>query len=536
MDLVKAINELKMQISKSIDPVKAAKTALSCSYMKLNTVGAIDSVKELDDILACEANFDFDICYIYETILDTLNESDQERFIEITYEELLKQYPAEALVEDNTTEDDNIIYLTTEESEIIKNNVNQIIHEVNSSKNVKLAIKTSGYFCYDKVNGLYDIGMFSQYNTMFSKYIGPCDDRIIKILDYVSTENNEKIYTITLLKLYESICQHLDKCEVTEQKAEIPPERQLTEMSVLLLEILGDTGMYDKSTIYSEFKRLWKERHITEGDMTDGTPLYWMNRLIEDGYVMQGNYLEGEIISIVSVSSENKKDDRLIRHPMESRYYIYALTEKGRAKYEKAFHSKPVEPGYKAIIRTHDNLSHGLGINICEAILKRSVEFYFVSTKRKETTIPLLGGTTYIPDLLVKSLLPGSQVNCIMLFEYELPFHVKSNFKEKLDKALKAVRQLKGCAKCINIVTNNKESASELREDVDAWVDKIGTLLLENIKLRITSLRCIADAVDRLDPITRDENWLFVYDFNKGPNPRANRPLITFNKKKSTQF
>lgn len=401
------------------------------------------------------------------------------------------------------------VNFTEEEERIATCNVGQIIDEINAEEDIKFAAITAGHFCWSKLHVLYKLPSWRKYGDVFSTYTGALNERICEILKYIATENSMRMYDLTLFLLYTEICEFLDNCM---DEDELEQEQTVSDKARLLIEIIGSTGMFGKKDIYAEFNALCIKRELAEGNLTDGFCLHYMNRLIKDGFI---------------------KPEKL-RLPFNNQFTVYTLTDRGKDEYCRAYGKPPVEPLYAPYKRENDNLIHALGIWELEQILNKSREFFFVSCKRKDTTIPLLNGTSYIPDAITKGRLSGRQEPRIMVFEYELDKHTTKGLKDKLNHAVKAVRQLEPDERfrCINIVTNNYENAGKMRMEVDEWISDYGSISLMDIRLRITTLVCLRDAVNRNGLINNDKNWIFIYNFSKGVKYTKNKPLVTFNQTK----
>lgn len=291
--------------------------------------------------------------------------------------------------------------------------------------------------------------------------------------------------------------------------ASAPVPLDLPVKQLLLIEIIGSSGKYEKADIYKAFNEWCITRNLADKQLTDGSCLFHMNKLIHDKFIKQEK----------------------TAHPLKSQYCVYSLTEKGRQTYTHTFGQPPVEPLFAEIIRAHDNLKHGLGIVELEKLLNESHEYFLVSCDRKDTTIALRDGRTYIPDIIVKGHSSGRQAPFTAYFEYELNTHTQENFEEKMERALQTLWQ-EDCVKCIYIVTNNHENAMDLSKKVDKWVEKRGISLM-SIRLRITTLVCIREAVQKSIPVNNMGNWIVSYNFQKGAKPKIIKPQITFNQKKS---
>jgi hypothetical protein len=104
-----------------------------------------------------------------------------------------------------------------------------------------------------------------------------------------------------------------------------------------------------------------------------------------------------------------------------------------------------------------------------------------------------------------------------------------------MERSLQALRAEKNSVKCVYIVANNRENALGLSRKVDTWVAKRGQMALMSVKVRITTLVCIREAVQKKNPISSSENWIVSYDFQKGVRPKIIKPTISFNQKKSAK-
>ena len=287
------------------------------------------------------------------------------------------------------------------------------------------------------------------------------------------------------------------------------PLKPLPVKQLLLIEILGSTGKYEKEDIYQTFKERCITRNLADKQLTDGSCLFHMNKLIHDKFIKQEK----------------------TAHPLKSQYAVYSLMEKGRQTYTQTFGRAPVKPLFAEIIRAHDNLEHGLGIAELKKLLNQSHEYFLVSDDRKDTTIALRDGRTYIPDIIVKGHSSGRQTPFTAYFEYERDTHTQENFEEKMERALQTLWQ-EDCVKCIYIVTNNHENAIDLSKKVNKWVEKRGISLM-SIRLRITTLVCIREAVQKSVPVNNMGNWIVSYNFQIGAKPKIIKPQITFNQKKN---
>lgn len=385
--------------------------------------------------------------------------------------------------------------------------INRIIQQSDDQINTAMSLLT---LLYEILIELQDMAPDARHGAEFDEYLkhpevkddNAIDEFFDNILVRVAMDSNEFIK-----KMYKCLYKAIYK----QEPAILP--KSLPEKQMLLIEILGSTGKYEQAEIYQSFNEACVALDLTDKMLTDGHCLYHMNKLIQAGFVNQEK----------------------VAHPLKSQYAVYSLTGKGREIYYQAFGHQPVEPLFWKIIREHDNLEHGLGvITLCD-FLRQSSEYYWVSCDRNETTLTLLSGETYIPDVVAKSHAPNRSEPHIAFFEYERNTHTQENFEKKMERSLQALRAEKNSVKCVYIVANNRENALGLSRKVDTWVAKRGQMALMSVKVRITTLVCIREAVQKKNPISSSENWIVSYDFQKGVRPKIIKPTISFNQKKSAK-
>ena len=385
--------------------------------------------------------------------------------------------------------------------------LNRIVHQSSDEVNTAKSLLS---LCYQLLVGNGIIPFDASHGSGFDDYLKHSEiwdtNAINEFYDYIMACNTMTVGD--LITLYKSLFRAVYGAKSALEMISL---KGLSEKQLLLIEILGSTGKYEQADIYQTFNDTCLSRNLVDKMPTDGHCLYHMNKLIQGGFIKQEK----------------------VAHPLKSQYAVYSLTKKGRAVFQHAFDREPVEPMFMKIIREHDNLEHGLGVRTLYDFLRQSSEFYWVSCDRKETTLTLLSGETYIPDVVAKSHVPNRRELLTTIFEYELNTHTQENFEKKMERFLQAFRAEKNSVKCIYIVTNNRENALELSRKVDAWVRKRGTMALMSVKVRITTLVCIREMVQKKLPISSPEYWIVSYDFQKGIRPKIIKPTITINQKRN---
>ena len=193
-----------------------------------------------------------------------------------------------------------------------------------------------------------------------------------------------------------------------------------------------------------------------------------------------------------------------VKTPLSRGRKLYKLTSLGERMYANRFGSEPKVSEMDRVKSEHTTYEHGYGIVEAAELIREMRCYKEVRDFNRKNAIKLDNGREFVPDIAGKK--GDGQWE---YFEYELGTHKQdalNGFNDKCDKMMKA-------SKLMNFIVPNQPAAGEIREKVDAWLDK-RTAFRKGAKIRITTSRILKDHD------VRDEDcWLIIYDLDHGKEP-----------------
>lgn len=254
--------------------------------------------------------------------------------------------------------------------------------------------------------------------------------------------------------------------------------KNLNDKSMEMLKIVGRTGVSDTDSL----KAIILEQAADQKTKIAKSSLsYTYNALINN------QVLATEIIA----------------HPLKKQFQIFWLTEIGGVIYKDATGEMPVQAHCLQVRKDHDNFEHGYGILSLRDIVEEKGNFKSVSCDRKDNTITLKDGITYMPDVTAVGKFKA-------YFEYELDNHNQSNFNIKLNKMASVTRFL-------NIVVPNRDAIKSITPKIETWIKSRGGLgCLPGYKVRLSSLTALANIKGDINSNT---SWTTIFDL--GANSKA---------------
>ena len=270
-----------------------------------------------------------------------------------------------------------------------------------------------------------------------------------------------------------------------------PVRARMDDRKWLIVEVIGTHGYCERASIQSEFDKLFLARELGKNKLSDGAFAYILKSLIDSNVLLL---------------------DNTVQHPIKSQFAVYYLSDVGKRFYEQQFKKPPIISERDLLVSQHDNLEHAFGIKSLKEILESSGEYTSVCMDRVQNTISMKDGSQYIPDIIAICH-PKGRPNAFKVFmEYERDTHHQADFNIKLNKMAKNTRFL-------NIVAPNAAAAKGLAEKVNKWIASRGIQSLRSIKVRITSIKRLMDAVSDGVSINDDKAWYATYNLSSGPDP-----------------
>jgi hypothetical protein len=157
----------------------------------------------------------------------------------------------------------------------------------------------------------------------------------------------------------------------------------------------------------------------------------------------------------------------------------YELSDTGKRIYLEKYKENPVECEKQILKKEHTTALHGYCIKDAAYILQAVFQYDEACTKRRQNTIKLPSGVSYIPDIVAKKK-KGALVD---YFEVELGHHTQKDFNDKCDKMRAVTSNL------YFIVPDADTMNNKLAKQIGQWVlEKGGKDKLKGITIYLTTL------------------------------------------------
>ncbi len=165
-------------------------------------------------------------------------------------------------------------------------------------------------------------------------------------------------------------------------------------------------------------------------------------------------------------------------------FHAYELSEIGKRIYLEKYKNNPVECEKQILKKQHTSALHGYCIKDTSVILKAIFGYDETITDRRENSIKLYNGETYIPDIIAKK----KEGVLVDYFEVELGHHTQADFNKKCDKMLMVTKNL-------HFVVPDAETMNKvLARQIGQWVlDKGGKEKLKGTTIYLTTLKKLND-------------------------------------------
>ena len=160
-------------------------------------------------------------------------------------------------------------------------------------------------------------------------------------------------------------------------------------------------------------------------------------------------------------------------------FNVYSFKGMGIELYKRRFKKDPVESERDKKIRDHDNLQHGYAItHVYELLQSPSFNCSDVTMDRKETSIKLPKGKTYIPDIIADNEDYGK-----MYIEVELGNTHQNDFNDKCSKMFEVTKNF-------YFITDVAQNVGWLQSSIDKWItlEMHGLSNVAGLLVRITTL------------------------------------------------
>lgn len=225
---------------------------------------------------------------------------------------------------------------------------------------------------------------------------------------------------------------------------------KLSEMQLMVLEIIGETGISEFAALYEEAKRRKIE---IKSESSVRTALYGLCKTVNKADQQE------KIIESVKCPA-----------PGSANLILYYLTELGKQLYFYIFKKTAAIAEMEVIKNHHSSLEHGYGIvktaqmiQNMEYIGKENAEVIYL-TRRKDYSVQVSDNSSYIPDLVIIFKKNGKEQK--RYIEYETGKCTGAAFVTKCNKIASFSRYL-------NFIVPNIEIKELLNQEIKKWRDMI---------------------------------------------------------------
>lgn len=159
-------------------------------------------------------------------------------------------------------------------------------------------------------------------------------------------------------------------------------------------------------------------------------------------------------------------------------FNVYSFKDAGVELFKSRFNKVPVESERDKKIRDHDNLQHGYAITmVYDSLLSPTFNCDSVTMDRKETSIKLPKGKTYIPDII------AVKDDEKMYIEVELGNTHQNDFNDKCNKMFEITKNF-------YFVTDVASNIGVLQSSIDKWImlEMHGVSNVSGLLVRITTI------------------------------------------------
>ena len=148
-------------------------------------------------------------------------------------------------------------------------------------------------------------------------------------------------------------------------------------------------------------------------------------------------------------------------------YNVYEFTEAGAEVYEILYGEKPVESQKSKVTKQHDNPIHGFLITDTARKLKENYNVSFLTTERKDVSVKVNGGETYIPDIVADITIEKNRRPERCYFEVELGNTPEDAFFKKCNKMRKVTD-------VFYFLSDTEINLMETQKKLDKWIMRNG--------------------------------------------------------------
>lgn len=208
-------------------------------------------------------------------------------------------------------------------------------------------------------------------------------------------------------------------------------------------ELIKIIGMYGISRNI-DIQYLYEENPDIKGNLGKGTDNSVLRTIAEKGLV----------------SIEQLKIAGIV-------YNVYEFTEAGAEVYEILYGEKPVESQKSKVTKQHDNPIHGFLITDTARKLKENYNVSFLTTERKDVSVKVNGGETYIPDIVADITIEKNKRPERCYFEVELGNTPEDAFFKKCNKMRKVTD-------VFYFLSDTEINLMETQKKLDKWIMRNG--------------------------------------------------------------
>lgn len=165
-------------------------------------------------------------------------------------------------------------------------------------------------------------------------------------------------------------------------------------------------------------------------------------------------------------------------------FHSYELSEIGSRIFLEKYKKNPVECEKQLLKKQHTSALHGYCIKDTAEILKAVFGYDETTTDRRQNSMRLYSGETYIPDVIAKK----KEGALIDYFEVELGHHTQEDFNKKCDKMLMVTKNL------YFVVPDADTMNKTLARQIGQWVlERGGKDKLKGTTIYLTTLKKLND-------------------------------------------